>query len=253
MVTESPGRVLIILAVAAIAVAGVMLLVEPVPQWPGYHDFADARGLAGIPHAANVLSNVVFLVVGVWGLVFVLTREGRRATGALLPNYLAFFAGVALTALGSGYYHWAPDNVTLVWDRLPMSIGFMALLSIIGGELISVRAARILLMPLLALGAASVAWWALTEQAGAGDLRPYALVQFLSPVLILLMVFMYDRSRDLFLALVAMGTLYALAKIFEFYDPEILRVFGLASGHTLKHLFAGTATAGMLVLLYRRE
>lgn len=209
--------------------------------------------MAGIPFAANVFSNLVFLVVGLWGSVFVMTREGSRVVGALQANYLAFFAGAALIAMGSAYYHWAPENQTLVWDRMAMTIVFMALLSIIVGELISVRAARMLLMPLLALGAASVAWWALTEQAGAGDLRPYALVQFLPPVLMLLMLFMYDHSRELFLALVVMGTLYAFAKIFEFYDMEILGISGFISGHSLKHLVAGVAIASMLVMLYRRR
>jgi len=246
-------RVIVLVAITLIVVSGVMLFGVRIPQWPEYHDFADARTLAGIPFAANVFSNLVFFIVGLWGSVFVMTREGSRVVGALQPNYLAFFAGVAMIAMGSAYYHWAPDNQTLVWDRMAMTIVFMALLSIVIGELISVRAARMLLMPLLALGAASVAWWALTEQAGAGDLRPYALVQFLPPVLILLMLFMYDHSRELFLALVALGTLYAFAKIFEFYDMEIFGISGFISGHTLKHLVAGVATSSMLVMLYRRR
>ena len=246
-------RVIALIAITLIVVFGVMLFGVRIPQWPEYHDFADARTMAGIPFAANVLSNLAFFIVGLWGSIFVMTRDGGRVVGTLQPNYLAFFAGVALVAVGSAYYHWAPDNQTLVWDRMSMTIVFMALLSIVVGELISARAARILLMPLLALGAASVAWWALTEQAGAGDLRLYALVQFLPPVLILLMLLMYDHSRELLFALVAMGTLYAFAKIFEFYDLEIFRISGFISGHTLKHLFAGAATASVLVMLYRRR
>lgn len=245
-------RVTVLLVVAAVVVLGVMLFGVRIPQWPEYHDFADRRLLAGIPYAANVLSNLAILVVGIWGTLFVLTRNGARTTGPLQPNYLAFFAGIALTALGSAYYHLSPDNATLVWDRMPMTIVFMGLLSIVIGELISPRAARLLLMPLLAVGAVSVAWWAMTEQAGNGDLRPYALVQFLSPVLILLMLGMYSHSRGMFAGLAWLGGLYLLAKICELYDLEILQGTGFVSGHTLKHVLAAAGTAGILVMLLSR-
>jgi hypothetical protein len=245
-------RAIVLLVVAGVAVLGVLLFGVRIPQWPEYHDFADQRTLAGIPNAMDVLSNLAILIVGVWGTLFVLTRKGARTTGPLQPNYLAFFAGIALTALGSAYYHLSPDNATLVWDRMPMTIVFVGLLTIVIGELISPRAAWFLLMPLLAVGAASVAWWAMTEQAGNGDLRPYALVQFLSPVLILLMLGMYPHSRGMFAGLTWLGGVYALAKICELYDLEILQTTGFVSGHTLKHIVAAAGTAGILVMLFRR-
>lgn len=37
------------------------------------------------------------------------------------------FAGVLLTSAGSTWYHLAPTNDSLVWDRLPMTLGFMGL------------------------------------------------------------------------------------------------------------------------------
>jgi len=61
------------------------------------------------------------------------------------------FVGVFLTGIGSSYYHLYPDNRTLVWDRLPMTIAFMALFGAIVGEYISRRAARELFAPLLGL------------------------------------------------------------------------------------------------------
>jgi hypothetical protein len=39
--------------------------------------------------------------------------------------YLVMFAGLSLTAFGSGYYHLAPDNARLVWDRIAIMMVFM--------------------------------------------------------------------------------------------------------------------------------
>jgi hypothetical protein len=36
------------------------------------------------------------------------------------------FAGVTLSSLGSSYFHLAPDNARLMWDRLPMTIAFIS-------------------------------------------------------------------------------------------------------------------------------
>ena len=48
----------------AVVAAGVMAFVPPIPQAASYHEFADARAWLGIPRAANVLSNVAFLLAG---------------------------------------------------------------------------------------------------------------------------------------------------------------------------------------------
>jgi hypothetical protein len=84
-----------------------------------------------------------------------------------------FSAGIAAVTFGSGYYDYNPNDATLFWDRLPMTIAFMSLLAITMGERIDSRYPRLLLAPLLLIGAASVVYWRL-----AGDLRWYALVQF---------------------------------------------------------------------------
>src|SRR5438045_7809509 len=77
------------------------------PQW--YHDFADQRPLLGVPHALNVLSNLPFVVVGVLGVGFV-ARPVRGPSGPFsLPGERlrlgVFFAALALTGVGSAYYH----------------------------------------------------------------------------------------------------------------------------------------------------
>jgi hypothetical protein len=165
------------------ALVGIMVVVTafvpPVPQDPAYHHFADARPALGVPNFLNVVSNLAFLVVGALGLGF-LARDARRGGGAAFGGpaerrpYWPFFTGVTLTAVGSGYYHWQPDNGALFWDRLPMTLAFMALLASVIGERISGRVGARLLWPLLLVGGLSALYWHVTEQRGAGTLRPRA-------------------------------------------------------------------------------
>ena len=119
-----------------------------------------------------------------------------------------------------------------------MTLTFMALFSAILGENISIRVGRISLWPLLAAGIASVTYWHITEQAGAGDLRFYAVIQFLPlvliPVIMLLFKSPFTSNRILLWLLMA----YALAKVAEHYDGVIYQVLNFMGGHALKHLFA---------------
>ena len=108
-------------------------------------------------------------------------KLGKQPLNILSNNkhsYLFLFLGSILVGLGSGYYHISPNNETLVWDRIPMTVAFMALYSIIISEFVSVKAGRLLLFPLIIIGVCSVIYWQFTEVSGAGDLRFYAVVQF---------------------------------------------------------------------------
>ena len=244
------------LRVALFAAPALMLLIAaiiagPVPQDPAYHDFADARTLLSIPNFWNVVSNLLFLVVGASGIALVATR-GHALAGALRPAWLVFFAGVGLTAFGSGYYHWSPDNASLGWDRLAMTIAFMGLAAVMIGEYLDVRTAQRLLLPLLIIGAGSVGYWLHTESLGAGDLRPYAVVQFLPMALLPLLMFLHRGRSDLAPYLAWMIGCYVLAKLAEHYDTGLLTASGL-SGHSIKHLVAAIGTAGPLAGLARRQ
>jgi len=239
-------RTAILIALTAATIIGV-LFAPAIPQDPAYHRFADARSCFAIPSCGDVLSNVAFAAVGAAGLG-VLLRGVPQRTGDMLP-YLIFFAAMLLIAAGSAYYHWRPDNARLFWDRLPMTVGFMAFASAIVIDRIDRQAGlRIVLPLLLALGIASVVYWAWTEQAGRGDLRFYALVQFLPPVLIPLVCWLYPLARHTHGRHIAWIYLwYALAKLFELGDGQIFNALGgLVSGHTLKHLAAAVATAGVI-------
>jgi len=245
------------LAVLALAVTVAALAPPPLPQPPEYHQFADRRTLLGIPNFFNVFSNVAFLLVGGAGVVLLLRNRLPHASQPLLDRsvrcaHLVLFAAVALTCIGSAYYHLAPDNSRLTWDRLPMSVAFMALLAAMISERIHPSAGVTLLGPLVLVGIASVAYWHWGEAAGTGNLRPYVAVQTFAIVAVLLIVFLfpprYSRGTDILVAV----ALYAAAKGAEFYDGEIFSAGRLVGGHALKHLFAALAVFWILRMIWKR-
>ena len=173
-------RVSILIGLLVAGLLGLLAL-GPIPQSPDYHRFADTRSLFGIPSFNDVASNSSFAVVGILGILVV---SGKRSRVVLAERsdarpYLAFFIGVALVSVGSAYYHWAPSNDRLLWDRLPMSIAFMAFCSAIIADRIDAKAGNVWLLPMLiGLGLVSLVYWNWTESLGRGDLRFYGFVQF---------------------------------------------------------------------------
>lgn len=240
--------------VGAIATAiTAFTLTAPIPQDPAYHRFADVRTLLAVSNFWNVASNLPFLVVGLWGLLYVRRHGELVCMPGLQPAYWVFFVGVLLTAFGSGYYHLSPANEPLIWDRLPMTIGFAGLFSIIIGEFVSVHAARRILVPLLVIGVASVAYWAYTEGRGVGDLRPYAVVQFLPLLLIPFILLVFTPAIGSAKYFWLMILFYVLAKVFEHFDADIFQALKALSGHTIKHLFAALTPATLLYALTKRR
>jgi hypothetical protein len=239
-----------LIAVIIVVFIGTTLL-APIPQPLGYHEFADQRAIAGIPNLFDVLSNLPFVVIGVVGL-FQLNARRLQSDAELRPAVALFFLGITLTGLGSAIYHLHPDNASLVWDRLPMTLAFMGLFSLVVGEYINVRLGRFLLWPLVLVGIGSVLWWQYTEQLGRGDLRLYGLVQFL-PVLLLPLILVLYRSRwSLGRNYWLVGGWYLTAKLLEFFDRSVFKLTGGVSGHTLKHLAAAMAAWQVLSMLRKR-
>jgi hypothetical protein len=227
--------------------------VEPIAQDPAYHDFADTRTMIGIANFWNVASNLPFLVVGLMGLAVVAGRPELVGPEKLRGPWLVFFSGITLTAFGSGYFHLAPSNASLVWDRLAMTIGFAGFFAIVIGEYLSPRAAARLLLPFTIVGILSVLYWSVTESAGRGDLRPYVIVQFL-PVLLIPAILVFRRhASDLTTAMWLMVGFYALAKILEHFDTRIYAITGVLSGPTLKHIAAALAPIVLMRALHRRR
>ena len=229
------------------AVAGSLALalsLHPIPQSLAYHRFADQRAWFGIPHFMDVVSNVPFLLIGLAGV----SLSARKQFQGARLEWLIFFAGVALVAFGSGYYHWSPSNDTLAWDRLPMTIAFMALLAAMIGETISPRAGYAVLVPALLVGAASVIYWQLTD-----DLRLYGWVQFFPLILIPLLLTLFPGRFGQWRFLAGALGCYVLSKVLEAADDAVFRATGgLVAGHALKHLSAAGACLILLVMLKRR-
>lgn len=227
------------------------LTMEPIRQDQTYHHFADDRPFLGIGNAGDTLSNFAFIAVGVLGLLL-MWRERRGSTRFEAPGemgaYLVLFGALTLTGLGSAYYHQAPDDARLVWDRLPMAIAFMSLLAAVITERVSRTTGVRLLVPLITLGVGSVVYWAVFE-----DLWPYYVVQFGSMAMLLVLSALfpsrYTKGGMLFLVL----AVYSVAKVLETYDRDIYELGHLVSGHSLKHVAA--AYGGYLIMhsLMRRS
>ena len=214
----------------AASLAGLLLL-PSIPQDQSYHQFADQRTMFGIPNFWNVVSNLPFLAVGAAGLW---RFRDDAAT-------VVFFLGVFLTGIGSSYYHWNPNDRTLFWDRLPMTLSFAAILALVVKERVSARAGAILLWPALAIGLFSLLLWRWTD-----DLRLYFWVQFFPGLAVLLLFLLYPPKYTGTYYWIIAAALYAVAKVFEFSDQAIFSLGYVVSGHTLKHLAAAAACFAIL-------
>ena len=252
MSTLGRDRRLQLLLLVAIALPAAALLVDPIPQDPAYHLFADRRTLLDVPNFWNVVSNLPFLIVGAAGLVILASRRVPMEAD-LSFLYPALFSALVLTGLGSAAYHLAPSNASLVWDRVGITLAIAALCCIVLGEHVSARFARRLFLPLAIVGTATVGWWAWTESRMAGDLRPYALFQFMPMLLIPLVLILYPSRYDRTAFLWWVIAIYALAKVCEIFDAAIFVLTGFISGHSLKHVIAALAMAVYLIGLARRR
>jgi hypothetical protein len=232
----------------------VMALQQPIAQPIDYHQFADAKTIFVIPNFWNVVSNIPFLIVGLLGLYEVLMGKGKGGLPNLKWLYATFFFFVGCACFGSIYYHLSPSHATLAWDRVPIASAILAFLTIIVGEHINESLARKLLVPLLVLGAWSVWYWHHTEQLGQGDLRAYLLVQFLS-ILVIAMILMLFPSKLSGTGYVwAMFASYAIAKVLEELDTPLYTLTdGFISGHPLKHVVAALGMGFFVIALRKRR
>jgi Ceramidase len=228
----------------------VFAFVPRIPQWSSYHQFSDVRKIAGIPNFANVVSNMFFVLVSIFGFLSLWRQwQNKNLAGKEAIVFLTLFIGVFMTGFGSAYYHWSPDNDSLVWDRLPMTIVFMSLLSLTIMERVDFKLGFWLLIPLVLLGIFSVLYWHWTELTGRGDLRLYGIAQFYTIFLIIAILYLFPKSYPPLKIYLGMFIFYGLAKLFENFDLTIYRMGGLVSGHTLKHIFAAISTYGAVIML----
>ena len=235
----------ILCAIPVAAGLGALVFADPFPQPPSYHDFADKRPLAGIPNFGDLSSNLTFLVPGVLGLGLCLRRQPDGAFRA----WRVFFAGFVLVTFGSGYYHWAPSNATLFWDRLAMAITFTALYTALLAEHVEPRLEK-LLPAIVLVGVATLLYWRWVD-----DLRFYFALQatVFTSALVMLLGFAHAFRQKAFV--VAALACYTAAIGFDFFDAAVFQATGgLISGHTIKHLMAAIAGSwGYLMLRARAE
>lgn len=251
MLSKRTGVVVLVSMTLVVIIAAT--LVPRIAQPLAYHNFADHRVWLDVPNFDDVVSNAGFAIVGIWGLVVLLGKPSRVRFVDSRERwpYVIVFAGMVLTAIGSSYYHLAPDNDRLVWDRLPMTIVFMALVAAMIVERISVPVGLALLPLLLLVGIASVVQWHISEINGASDLRFYAALQAYAVLLLLAILLLpprYTRSSDLAIVV----CFYVLAKITEAADRPIFAFGHIVSGHTIKHLAAAAAGLWILRMLQKR-
>jgi hypothetical protein len=234
-----------------VLLAAAALFHGPIAQPAGYHDFADQKVVFGIPHFADVISNLGFALAALWGWMRLAPARRHPDIPSGWAGYRLFLIGLFLTALGSSWYHLAPDNAGLVWDRLPIALACGGLLAGVWGD-VQHKNSRALTTWLALAAIASVAWWYFTDLSGNGDLRPYLLLQGLPILLIPLWQWIYRMPGADRLAFGGALALYVVAKFAELGDHEIAAVLGAVTGHTLKHLLATGAAALIVVRLVRR-
>ncbi len=227
--------ILILLSIISI------FIINPIQQDLAYHLFSDTRKLFGIKNFFDVASSLPFLLVGLIGLKDVISHWHSNKSW----TWLILFSSVCLVSIGSAYYHLNPSNETLVWDRLPMAVGFMSLFVLVIGDYINIKIQNILLVPMCLLGIFSVLYWQSTD-----DLRIYIWVQFASMTLILVILCLHTPNTFQTKYLVYALIFYLLSKLTEYFDNEIFNYLSMTiSGHTIKHLLSAIGTFYFYMLM----
>ncbi len=224
---------------------GVGLWHGPIAQPVDYHGFADQQTRFGIAHFADVVSNLGFAIVAVWGWLTLFPSRDHSALANGWDGYGLFLAGLFFTAIGSACYHLSPDNVRLLWDRIPIALACGGLLAGVWGD-VHARSCKKLAMWFALAAFLSVGWWYYTELKAQGDLRPYLLFQVLPVFLIPVWQWLYRSPLWDRLAMGGALVLYIIAKVAELLDYEVAALVDVITGHTLKHLLA-TLAAGLIV------
>ncbi len=233
------------------SIIGAFILYGPIAQVPQYNNFANQYIWLGIPHAENVLTNLPFLFLGIFGIC----RSNRYKIYSNMERiaWCGFFIGLIFTAIGSAYYHLEPTNFRLIWDRIPITFTFICLFTAILAERVSTTLAKFSFLPMLLYSILAVYYWYYTQSIGIGDLRPYIIVQLLPIILIPMFMAFYRGKYSHGWMLLVVAFWYVLAKVFEGFDSFIYQWLGHMSGHGIKHLFAAMACAQIIWMLEKRE
>lgn len=226
------------LLIAALGLAALAIWGPFMPQPPGYHDLADRRVLLDLPFALDVLSSLAFAVAGLGGLRALAVLPPHTVTNMQRAMAVLFFAGLLLTAAGSAWYHWDPDQGSLAVERMAMAMAGAGLLGFAVATHVSERAAAAAGLALLLLGPLAVRAWADT-----GNLLPWTTLQGGGMALVAWLGLLRRRfgAPDVHWAAVILA--FVAAKLLEMADHDVFELTrGLLAGHALQHL-AGAAAA----------
>lgn len=219
----------IILVLSSILV-GTLFFVHPIHQDLSYHHFAEQRFLVGIPHWGDVITNISFAISGLFLLKFKNNQE--YYPGQKMLFYCFVFACVAL-CLGSGYYHYNPNNYGLLWDRATMLLGFALILidTAIRYNIFTYKNLFIKIVLIEVLFLITLLPWVSFDR-----LELYVLAQFfVMSVMPLLAIKNYLEKGNMYQHILFMFLFYSLAKFFEHYDVLFYNLIGF-SGHSIKHI-----------------
>lgn len=236
------GRRANIAVLATLALAFTAWALLPVmPQVQSYHQFADRRSWCGVPNAADVLSNLAFAYVGVFGAVRLVSDRRARFVPATEAGLWCIVIGIIATAFGSMWYHYDPNDATLVWDRLPLTVVFAGVLGAAAAQRLGNDIGQVVLAALLPIGIGSVVYWNLS-----GDLSLYLTVQF-GGIAALALLLAITRGHDDPIPWLWLLGCYVVAKVLEVEDRAIWdATAGAFAGHMFKHLVAAVACAAAL-------
>ncbi len=210
-----------------------MLIHGPIAQLEGYHSFADQVLRFGIVNFGDVLSNMGFALIALWGLRYLWPKRQQLNVGFTL-----FVIAIFLTAIGSGYYHWMPNDERLVWDRLPISLACAGVLAGVWHDFSPQKNQWPFVITMSFFAVIGVVYWHFTS-----DLRLYLGLQILP--LVLIPIWQWHAPKNERITFGAAIACYVLAKIAELADFPVYSALGFMSGHTLKHLLANVA-AGLI-------
>jgi len=245
-----------------------------------------------IPNFFDVVTNAIFSVVGLIGFMECLLLFPQKSVMQSNEKYswYLFFLAFFMVSVGSAYYHWRPNNWTLVWDRLPMTFSFMAIYYIAQRHFIP--EANLSLSGNMFLGAISMIIWYLSlylnrgkilnihlnylgNNDGSGlnreeaqkrikqsnpklydQLLPYYIIQFYPLAVQYYMMANWPAQVEFKLVYVIPAYIcYILAKLLEGADLVSDKFYtktlrGMISGHSLKHLAAGLGMIPLLVYIW---
>lgn len=215
----------------------------PAVQQPDlYHAFADQRALLGIPHALDVLSNLPFLLLGLFGM----SRLRQIADARWKSLYLLLCLGLLFTFLGSSAYHLAPANAGLIYDRLGMLVLFAAILGLATADRLGFAAAGMTLIGVAVGGSAALWTWRTSD-----NLLPWVVLQAGGMLLLVMLACCRPLRGAHGFRLGLCVAWYALAKLCELNDGGLFQLSGeWLSGHSIKHLLSGLAVLPLLLPLF---